>query len=150
MSIVQGRFKGHPIHGMFVHFPIGLFSAGYCFDLLSLWANALHLPLVAFYCFAAGAGSGTAAMIFGLIDYMNLATYNRLFKKAGKHALLQLTAFLLFAIALIIKLPEFPDIQAPSIGILILEAVGIAVMARGNFIGGDLVYKDGVGTNRFS
>ena len=61
------------------------------------------------------------------------------------HALLQLTAFMFFAVVLTFKLQEYPDIQVPATGILILEAAGFLIMTAGNFIGGDLVYKDGVG-----
>ena len=85
-ELARGRFKGHPIHGMLVHFPIGLFSAGFLFDLASLWAAESHLPIASFYCIAGGVAGGLAAMLFGLIDYIDLAENRRLFKKACMHA----------------------------------------------------------------
>ncbi|MEX1270526.1 MAG: DUF2231 domain-containing protein, partial [Balneolaceae bacterium] len=91
-ELFRGRIQGHPIHVMFVHFPVGLFSAGFCFDIAAFWIDEAHLPLVSFYCMAGGVAGGLAAILFGLMDYIKLAENEQLFKKAGKHAVLQLTS----------------------------------------------------------
>ncbi|MEX2572841.1 MAG: DUF2231 domain-containing protein [Balneolaceae bacterium] len=146
-EIASGRFKGHPIHVMFVHYPIGLFSAGFFLDLTTLWLDINHLPLVSFYCMAGGAAGGLAAMLFGMIDYLKLAKEESLYKKAGWHALLQLTAFILFITVLVLKLPDYPHISYPTPVMLILETLAFSAMTAGNYIGGDLVYKYGAGTS---
>ncbi|MEX0905996.1 MAG: DUF2231 domain-containing protein [Balneolaceae bacterium] len=145
-ELFRGRFKGHPIHVMFVHFPIGLFSAGFCIDLAAFWIDETHLPFVSFYCMAGGVAGAIAAITFGLIDYIKLAENEQLFKKAGKHAVLQLTSVVLFGTVFGLKISEFPVVSDPTIVMLVVEAIAFSVMIAGNFIGGDLVYSDGVGT----
>lgn len=149
-EIIRGRLLGHPVHAMLVHFPIGLFMAGACFDVASFWFDSVHLPLVAFYCIAGGLAGGAAAMFFGVIDYIHLSENERLFKKAGRHALLQVSAWLLFGVVLGMKLTQYLVIAPPGTVMLIVEMAAVGLMLAGNFIGGDLVYKDGVGRSSAS
>ena len=146
-EILHGRFLGHPIHAMLVHFPVGLFTAGACFDVIAIWTKSAQLPVVSFYCIAGGLITGSAAMLFGLVDYISLANDERLFRKAGRHALLQLTAWLIFAGVFGLKFSGYPDLPVPDPGILIPETAAVLLMFIGNFIGGELVYKDGIGTS---
>jgi|GEM_PF-469417 len=144
-DIIHGRFQGIPIHVMLIHFPIGLFTGGALSDIGSLLWTEANLQTVSFFCIAGGLVTGVAAMLFGFMDYISLGSKPAHFQKAGRHGLLQLSAWFLFLVTFLLKLPHYPILPPPSVWMLLLEIVGLLMVFTGNHFGGELVYKQGVG-----
>lgn len=144
-DIIHGRFQGIPIHVMLIHFPIGLFAGGALFDIGALLWPEANLQTVSFFCIAVGLVIGVATMLFGFMDYVSLGSEPANLQKAERHGLIQLSAWILFLIAFLLKLPDYPDLLPPSAWMLLLEVVGLLMVFTGNHFGGELVYKQGVG-----
>lgn len=141
-QLLNGRFLGHPIHPMLVHFPTVLFPVSFLFDLAGIWTSGESFFAASFYCVGAGLGGGFMAALFGLIDYIKLTDREPLFRKASWHALLQFLVLMIFGIVFGLR---YEGISAPGLVELLVSGLGICLMLTGNYLGGDLVFRDGVG-----
>jgi uncharacterized membrane protein len=72
IRIVHALFVLHPLHTMFVHFPIALTAAALFFIILALWRKSAFFEQVAFSNLALGSVSVIAAGITGMRDNLNL------------------------------------------------------------------------------
>ena len=64
------KLAGHPIHPMLIVFPLGLFSAGFLFDVVYLLGRDAVFADVAFWTITVGIVGGLLAAVFGLIDFL--------------------------------------------------------------------------------
>jgi uncharacterized membrane protein len=139
------KVLGHPVHPMLVVFPVGLFATAVVFDILSLVTNNPAFPGVAFYMITAGIIGGLLAAIFGLLDWLGLPANSRAKKVGGWHGLGNLTIVILFATSWLLRRgdPNF----VPSTPALVLAFAGILLALVTAWIGGELVYRLGVGVD---
>ncbi len=144
-GLANGRLNGHPIHVILVHLPVGLFTAAFLFDLGALLIGWRELATASFWSVALGSVGAVVAAIFGLVEYTHLAEQDRLRRKAGIHATLELSALTLFVALLFLKLPYLPDLPPPGLAWILLEGAAFLLMATGNFFGADLIFSDGMG-----
>lgn len=129
----------HPLHPMFVAFPIGLFVFSFAMDLIYFFGS--HDPmwnLLAFYTMEGGIAGGLLAAVFGFIDFLALA--GRAQKLAIYHMSLNLTIVVLFAINAIMRSMGVPVVPVP----LILSLAAIILLLVSGWLGGEMVFVEGV------
>lgn len=147
-EIIRGKFLGHPIHPMLVHFPTALFSAGFLFDIAGIILQQPLLFAASFYVILMGLAGGVLAGLFGVIDYIKLTDRPELFQKASWHGGIQFTLLTIFAVVLGLKSQTYPDVSAPGLIQLIAMAVAMVGMLIGNYLGGELVFSHKVGVQK--
>jgi uncharacterized membrane protein len=136
---------GHPFHPMLIVFPVGLLSTAVIFDIIYLVTGTPILATVSYYMIAAGAVGGLLAAIFGFIDWLSLPNNTRAKNIGLWHGLGNVVIVVLFAVSWLLRGGNanfIPDSLA-----LILSFAGFALALVTAWIGGELVYRLGVGVD---
>jgi uncharacterized membrane protein/nitrite reductase/ring-hydroxylating ferredoxin subunit len=139
----RANIKSHPIHPILIVFPIAFFIGTFIFDILGVIYDNESLYGVAYYMQVCGIIGAVLAAIPGAIDYFKTVPPNSSAKKrATKHALLNITNLILFIVAWILKGNNIN----PYI-ILVLELIGLILLAIAGWLGGTLVYRNQIGVD---
>lgn len=133
--------KGHPIHPMLVSLPIGLWVFSFVADLIVVAGNAAWVG-VAYYTMAGGLIGALLAAVFGFIDLLTITT-GRARSIGVAHLLLNLTVVVLFAINWWLRSASVP----PPTGLVWLSALSVMLLAISGWLGGEMVFRHGVGVN---
>lgn len=139
------KFFGHPVHPMLIVFPLGLLATAVIFDILYLIFGNRLLPTASYYMIAAGVLGGLLAAIFGFIDWLALPNGSRAKNIGLWHGLGNVLIVGLFAASWLLRgnnVDFVPDSLA-----LILSFAGTALALVTAWIGGELVYRLGVGVD---
>ena len=144
---MESRVKlfGHPVHPMLVVFPLGLLATAVIFDLLYLIFDNRLLPTASYYMIAAGILGGLLAAIFGFIDWLALPNGSRAKNIGLWHGLGNVLIVGLFAVSWLMRgnnVDFLPDSVA-----LTLSFAGTVLALITAWIGGELVYRLGVGVD---
>jgi nitrite reductase/ring-hydroxylating ferredoxin subunit len=107
----------------------------------------LYLVWGAFVALLGGLVSGLFAAIFGLIDYTTIRADHRAKKTATRHMIFNVTALALFGVSAALRSTALDAIRAGLLPFA-LSAIGVALLAYGGFLGGHLVYSDGIAVGR--
>ena len=142
---MESRVKlfGHPVHPMLIVFPLGLFATAVIFDVMYLVNSNISFPTASFYMIAAGVIGGLLAAIFGFIDWLALPQNSRAKVIGGWHGIGNFVIVVLFAISWLLRLNNQDFI--PGIPALALSLAGVGMALITGWIGGELVYRLGVG-----
>jgi uncharacterized membrane protein len=138
---------GHPIHPMLIPFPIALWVFSFIADIVYLWRGNTGWEWMATWTLLAGCLGAIVAAIFGLIDYLAIKD-KKVAKVANWHARFNVLALLLFAASWYLR--RGVDFENPNGRLTIpiaLSAVGVICVAISGYLGGELVFKHGVGVN---
>jgi len=130
---------------MLIVYPLGLFSMAVIFDILYLIFNNRLLPTASYYMIAAGVLGGLLAAIFGFIDWLGLPNNSRAKNIGLWHGLGNFVITLLFAASWLFR-SDNVDFVPDSLP-LILSFAGAAMALVTAWIGGELVYRLGVGVD---
>jgi uncharacterized membrane protein/nitrite reductase/ring-hydroxylating ferredoxin subunit len=141
----SAHFRGHPIHPALIPFPFAFLTGALLFDIAgvafqqqALWSTGSHLAF-------AGVVAALLAAVPGAVDYFRAVPPNSTGKKrATKHALANLSATALFAVAWVLRRGASSEPQLPM---LLLEAAGAALLTMGGWMGGTLVFRNQVGVD---
>ena len=145
---LQGRPFGHPLHPMLVHFPIGLFLLSLILDVASYILDAPNFAVrAAYYAIAFGIGGALLAAVAGFADWSEIRLDHPSKKTATTHMALNLTATALFGMNWYLRVSQLDDTQTP-LGSLLLSLVGVAIILASGYLGGTMVYDNGVGVGR--
>jgi len=144
-NILKGRLFGHPIHMMLVHFPSALFPLSASFALISFLLHNNELALFNFYIICTGAAMGWLALIFGIIELLQIQELEAPFKIALIHGGLNSLWVSVFTILAGVQVKYYPIIPVPSLAQVIIEIAVVLMMLYSNFLGGELVLKHGIG-----
>jgi uncharacterized membrane protein len=144
---MESRIKlfGHPVHPMLIVFPLGLLATAVIFDILYLIFGNRLLPTASYYMIAAGILGGLLAAIFGFVDWLALPNGSRAKNIGLWHGLGNVLIVGLFAVSWFLRgnnVDFVPDGTA-----LILSFAGTALALVTGWIGGELVYRLGVGVD---
>jgi uncharacterized membrane protein len=144
---MESRVKlfGHPVHPMLIVFPLGLLATAVIFDLLYLIFGNRLLPTASYYMIAAGILGGLLAAIFGFIDWLALPNGSRAKNIGLWHGLGNVLIVGLFAVSWFLRgnnVDFLPDSVA-----LTLSFAGTVLALITGWIGGELVYRLGVGVD---
>ncbi len=125
----------HPIHPMFVVFPIGLWVFSFVCDLIFYFGSGATVwNAVASRAIAGGIIGALIAAVFGFIDFLSLE--GRPKTVAATHMAINLCLVVLFAIDLYARVAGVPVDSYP----IILSLIGIIGLAISGWLGGQLVY----------
>jgi uncharacterized membrane protein len=136
------QIAGHPLHPVVVPLPIGMFVGAFVADLAyarthdRFWARAAHAMA------AAGVGTGLLAGALGATD---LVGRDRIRSRgsAWVHGLGNLAAVGLGAGSVLLRRDKNPDMIV-SRGLAVSSAI-VAILVVTGWLGGELVFRHGVG-----
>lgn len=142
-EVVQGKPLGHASHPMFIHFPVAFYIGALVFDSLSRVYDFPEMPVAATWLILGAFAATIFAATTGLVDWWGMVRGSKKRQTATKHMLLQFTAFAFFVGNLAVRWPERYSPRADPVWI-VLDAIGVAFMVVGQWMGGILVYKMGM------
>ena len=142
---------GHPVHPMIIPFPIALWVFSLVADLIFLWrGNPVWRDYIAFYTLLAGIIGAVAAAVPGFIDWLSLKN-PRVVKIANWHARLNVIALLVFAASFYLRTRGGSALVSGSYNIPIaLSVFGVILISISGYLGGEMVFKHGVGVDQQS
>ena len=130
----------HPIHPMVIPFPIALWIFSLASDLIYLFEFGGPVwKDVALYTMVGGIIGGLAAAVPGYLDYRSL-TDPVAVRVARMHMVINVGLVLLFAVNAGLRIMNGNEALVP----VFLSAVGVAALAVSGWLGGELVYVQGV------
>mgnify|MGYP000917366279 CR=1 FL=1 len=144
MDLIHGIFNAlfglHPLHTMFVHFPIALTSSALLFIVLGLVVHSEHLERAAYYLSVLVVLGTAAASISGMSD--NLSRYDGMAPNAHVKVFLAVSLFILSLVLVISRARNAKLLWRKNTVILYVAAyVGCFVLAAAlGFFGGVIVY----------
>ena len=141
----KAKFAGHPIHPMLIVFPLGLLVSSVVFDIVSKLSGNNVFATVAFWSIAGGIIGGLVAALFGFWDWLTIPAGTRAKIIGAWHGGSNVIVVVLFAISWILRWndPEHLSGVVP----FILEIVAIVLGAIAGWMGGELVFRLGVGVD---
>ncbi|MDE2381546.1 MAG: DUF2231 domain-containing protein [Xanthomonadaceae bacterium] len=134
----------HPAHPALVHFPIACWSLASCADGVALLAWPAQLHLLAAVLIAIGCGSGLLAAVAGFVELLKLPAGHPAERAANFHMSFALASGCLYAGSLFLRI-EHQQFIAPDVLALLLSGAGLLVLLVTGWLGGQLVYRHGVG-----
>lgn len=130
----------HPVHPMLIPFPIALWIFSLASDLIFLFGFGGPLwKDVALYTMIGGIIGGLAAAIPGYVDYRTL-TDPVVVRVAQLHMVINVGLVLLFSVNAGLRLLNGPEALLP----VFLSVLGVAALGVSGWLGGELVYVQGV------
>jgi nitrite reductase/ring-hydroxylating ferredoxin subunit/uncharacterized membrane protein len=148
--LLQGAFLKHPFHPALIHYPIGLLTLSLLLDVANWFSNGLEwLTQGAIYAIAGGIGFALLAAIPGLLDWSEIRIDHPGKKWANIHMVINLFVVGLFSINLFLRLSVFEAETAVHAIPLILSIVGVGLLFFSGYLGGMLVYDQGIGVGRY-
>ncbi len=139
----RAKAMGHPIHPMFIVFPLGLLSTAVVFDILYLVTDRSGFTVAAAYAIAAGIVGGLVAAVPGLIDWTAIPAGTRAKRVGALHGIGNVVALLLFGVSWLLRAGA--DDWDPSAFALVCSFAGVVVASFTGWLGGELVDRLGVG-----
>lgn len=138
--------RKHPIHPMIVPLPIGLWIFSLICDVV--YRTASDNPLwdeMAFYSLVVGVGGALLAAVPGFIDFLSLVD-PRAKRVAVTHLILNLVVVALYAVNAWLRTESPAGSSTP----FLLSIVAILLLSVSGWLGGELVYRHGVGIDHAS
>ncbi len=148
-NLLLGKPFRSPLHPALVHVPIALLPLGLLLDLGS-WVcplNELYLVRGAFLCLAAGLLTGLLAGLVGFVDYSEIRRDHPAKKTATLHMVLNLVALALYGASLAARWNHLEAMRTPLLAVVV-SGVATLILAYSGYLGGHLVYSDGVAVGR--
>jgi uncharacterized membrane protein/nitrite reductase/ring-hydroxylating ferredoxin subunit len=147
-DFLEGKPLRHPLHPMLVHFPIGLFLLSLLLDLASLaFPSVPNLVRDSFYAMLLGVITALIAAVPGFVDYTDIRSDHPAKRTATAHMTLNLLVVALYGINLGIRSSMLADPKIPLLP-LVLSLVGVALLSASGYLGGRLVYDEGISVGR--
>jgi len=146
------RLFGHPAHTVLVHLPLGLLTASAAWDALGVLgvgpgAGALFFQ-VAFWSIAGGLVAAAPTVVTGFLDFLAIGKgRERAADLATYHLGAMLSAAAAYGGSLVARGGPTPAEGARLGWALALAGAGLLLLIVGGWMGGELVYRHGVGTD---
>jgi uncharacterized membrane protein len=138
----------HPLHAAFVHFPLALLGTSLGFDLAGLVFDDAVFWKVAFWNISIGLSASVVTVTTGLADSRNVPADSEAWSTMLRHLLVMLGALCCYGLSLLIRHGAGAPAGRALAATLALESVGLALLAFGGWLGGELVYRHGIGRAR--
>lgn len=130
----------HPVHPMLIPFPIALWIFSLASDLIYLFGFGGPVwKDIALYTMVGGIIGGLAAAIPGYIDYRSLSD-PVIVRVAQMHMVINVGLIVLFTIDAGLRIMNGTEAVLP----VFLSALGVAALGVSGWLGGELVYVQGV------
>jgi uncharacterized membrane protein len=146
-DIMETRVKllGHPVHPMLIVLPLGLLSVAVLGDFAYLITGDGTFAEVAFWTMTVGIAGGFLAAVFGLIDWLSIPGGTRAKRVGLWHGIGNVVVIAVFAVSWYLRVPEHA--YSPDIAPFLVALVGLAGALVTSWLGGELVYRLGVGVD---
>jgi len=138
----RAKVMGHPIQPILIPFPIGLLTTSVIFDVVHLLAGGARWAEISFWMIAVGVVGGLLAAVFGLIDWLGIPSDTRAKAIGLGHGLSNVLMVALFAVSWLLRTGAPGD---PGILPIVLSFLGVGLVSLGGFLGGELVFRMGIG-----
>jgi uncharacterized membrane protein len=138
----KAHLMGHPIHPMFIPFPIAFLAGALVTDVVYLMREELLWAQFSYWLILAGIVTGAAAALFGLIDFVAIERARR--HRAGWiHFIGNAFVLILALVNLLLRNPAGSEGVVP-LGI-ILSAIIALLLAVTGWSGGELSFRHKIG-----
>ncbi len=128
---------------MLVHFPSALYPFSLVMDLFYWFTKTEFYAAAGTYALYGAVGMSTLALIYGVIDFLQLDPKSRAWKIAGIHALLNSAWFIVYSALLFYVVKHgFASIGLPYLIIMTFTTCGLVFS---NFLGAELIIKYRIG-----
>ena len=134
-DFLNGRWLGHPLHGVLTDAPIGILF-------LVIVLDVLNQPAAADVALIVGILTMLAAAVTGAADYADTDGTAR--ERATVHSVLMVLALVVYVVSLVIRTGGGDDRMAA----VWTSVVAFLILAGGAYVGGDVVYVLGNMVNR--
>lgn len=150
-QFLQGSWLGHPLHPILVHIPTAVWPAALVFDILTRFdVGGNPMVRTSFCAILFGLVAAVAAAPAGLADWWDIKP-DRPARKIGVHHMsLNAVVTVLFSVNLLLRLGSWDEAQTVAAVPLFLSAIGVAILAVSGYLGGRMVYENGIGVARHS
>ena len=138
-NFLHGTWLGHPLHPVLTDVPIGFWTAAFALDVIEA-AGGDDVAAGADAAVALGLVGAAGTAVTGLADWQY--TDGPACRLGPAHGLLNVSATLLYSTSLLLRRRGARG-AARSVA-----CAGFAVAAAGAYLGGSLVYDEGIGVNR--
>jgi uncharacterized membrane protein len=138
----KAKMMGHPIHPILVPFPLGLLTTSVIFDIVHLVTGGARWAEISFWMIAVGVIGGLLAAVFGLIDWLAIPSGTRAKAIGLGHGLSNVVMVALFASSWLLRTGAPGD---PGVLPIVLSFLGVGLASLGGFLGGELVFRMGIG-----
>jgi uncharacterized membrane protein len=138
------RFLGHPLHPALVHFPMGLLPLSVLADLLVFWTKQTFWEQFSFWILAAGLAAAVPTLLTGFLDFLAIPEQEEpAARTAQTHMMVILSALTSFGLSLFFRLE--PSVSNQKVWAFCLSLLGLILLLWGGWLGGELVFKHGIG-----
>lgn len=138
-DLLHGTWLGHPLHPLLVEVPIGAWSLSALFDLMAVGTGSRQAAWTADALITAGVVTAVPAAMAGAMDYS--AAKQEATSSIALHAIMNSAALGLFLASLAAR-------RGGQRGLGVgLSLTAVALAAGSAWVGGDLVYRHGVGVS---
>ncbi|MDB5173528.1 MAG: Rieske (2Fe-2S) domain protein [Phycisphaerales bacterium] len=147
-SVLEGKPFRHPLHPMLVHFPIGLFVISLVLDVASYLGRGSHaLVLGALYTMCAGVAMGIVAAVPGFVDWTDIRRDHPAKGIGQWHMGLNILVLLIYGISIIARFAT-TNPRRTDLPLIFTSVIAICVLMVSGYLGGLMVYDDGIGVGR--
>jgi len=147
-DLLEGKPLRHPIHPMLVHFPIGFLVLSFLLDLVSLaFPGAPNLVRCSFYAMLLGVVTALLAAVPGFVDYSDIRRDHPGKAIATRHMTLNLMVVAIYGINLWLRSSALTESKINLVP-LFLSFIGIGLLSASGYLGGRLVYDEGIAVGR--
>lgn len=148
-EVLEGKPLRSPLHPALVHLPIALLPLSVIFDIASYLVDRPDLPLVraAFLTLCLGLVTAVLAAVFGFVDFTEIRDDHPAKKTAMAHMVLNLVAVGVFAASAGLRFSTVHVARTPAAP-FVLSLIGLVVLSYSGYLGGILVYDDGIAVGR--
>ncbi|HEV8136167.1 MAG TPA: DUF2231 domain-containing protein [Pyrinomonadaceae bacterium] len=144
----KASVAGHPIHPMLIPFPLALWATSFAVDVLFYFLRHPTLLIIAKFMIAAGCLGAIAAAIPGIIDWLTIKN-GEVKRAANWHARLNVAALVVFAISFFMRMGRYSELVGRRLTLpFLLSAVGVILISISGWLGGELVFRYGIGQTR--
>lgn len=141
------KLFGHPIHFMLVHFPTALLPMDLVCSIVAYNGGSSTFLLAGLYAATGGVLMGWLSVISGCFDLV--PAIRKKPKTIGRiitHGAINTSVILIYTVMILIRHKNYPDSHPDSAILLLTKGFLVSFMITGNFLGGRLVLKEGIGT----
>ena len=138
----KAKVMGHPVHPILVPFPLGLLTTSVIFDVVHLVTGDARWAEISFWMIAVGVVGGLLAAVFGLIDWLAIPSGTRAKAIGLAHGLSNVLMVALFASSWLLRTGAPGN---PGVLPIVLTFLGVGFASLGGYLGGELVFRMGIG-----
>lgn len=141
----SATIAGHPIHPILIPLPIGLWVFSLIADLIYFWRGNPGWEIAAYYTLLIGIVGAVLAAIFGLIDLLGIKD-RQIFRTGLLHAGFNVVGLVIFIVDFYLRTTGGRQIVGEGSKIpFALSVIGVIFLAVAGWLGGELVFRYGVG-----